>query len=108
VVKEKKIKPVRLNNLRQGFVKSQYGIYEPKESKRAKPFRIKDIDLVIVPGLAFDKNNNRLGRGRGYYDRFLKCISKNIPKIGLGFDFQFFSNIPATANDVPLSGIIRN
>lgn len=108
VASEKKIKPVRLDSLKQGFTKSQYGIYEPKESKRAKPFRIEDIDLVIVPGLAFDKHGSRLGRGQGYYDRFLKRMSGNIPKIGLGFDFQLFGKIPATANDVPLSSIITN
>lgn len=108
VAREKKIKPVRLRNLKQGFVKSQYGIYEPREPRRARPLRVKDIDLIIVPGLAFDRNNNRLGRGQGYYDRFLRRISGDIPKIGLGFKFQLFKDIPATANDVPLTRVITN
>ncbi|MBU1888041.1 MAG: 5-formyltetrahydrofolate cyclo-ligase [Candidatus Omnitrophica bacterium] len=108
VVREKKIKPARLLSLRQGFIKSQYGIYEPKESRRARPVRIKDIDLVVVPGLAFDKNKNRLGRGQGYYDRFLKRVSSAVPKIGLGFNFQLLKNLPTTANDVPLTGVITN
>ncbi|MBU0759682.1 MAG: 5-formyltetrahydrofolate cyclo-ligase [Candidatus Omnitrophica bacterium] len=108
VVRERKIRPVRLRNPKQDFIRSQYGIYEPRESGRTRPIRIKDIDLVIVPGLAFDRHNNRLGRGQGYYDRFLKRLSGAVPKIGLGFRFQLLKNIPTTANDVPLTRVICN
>jgi 5-formyltetrahydrofolate cyclo-ligase len=106
LVREKRIKPVHLENLRQGFRKSSYGIYEPKGSGKA--VRTKDIDLVIVPGLAFDKKQNRLGRGGGYYDRFLKGLSKDTPKIGLGFRFQLLKSIPVTADDFSLTGVITN
>lgn len=108
VARERKIRPVRLRNLKQCFIRSQYGIYEPRKSGRARPIRIKDIDLVIVPGLAFDRHNNRLGRGQGYYDRFLKRLSGAVPKIGLGFRFQLLKNIPTTANDIPLTRVICN
>ena len=58
MVREKRIKPVYLKDLRQGLKKGPYGIYEPKESRTRKRVRIKDIDLLIVPGLAFDRKNN--------------------------------------------------
>ena len=48
------------------------------------------LDLVIVPGLAFDKKGNRLGSGKGCYDRFLKDLPPKVPSIGLAFDFQIF------------------
>jgi len=106
--REKMIRPVRFKNFKQGLRKTSYGIYEPKESKSERPIRIKDIDLVIVPGLAFDKKNNRLGRGCGYYDRFLKRLPKDTPKIGLGFRFQVFKDIPTTGRDTSLTRVITN
>ncbi|MFC1509437.1 5-formyltetrahydrofolate cyclo-ligase [Candidatus Omnitrophota bacterium] len=108
LAKRRRIKPVLLRNLKQGLKKSTYGIYEPIETKSAKPIRKKEIDLVIVPGLAFDRKKNRLGRGQGYYDGFLKSLPKNTPKIGLGFRFQLFKKIPATKNDFSLNRIITN
>ncbi len=62
------------------------------------------IDLVIVPGLAFDKKNNRLGRGKGYYDRFL--INTKAYKIGICFDFQFFDAIPAYNDDIRMDEVV--
>ena len=108
LVREKRLKPVCIKNIERGLKKSEYGIYEPIESKYNRPARIKDIDLVITPGLAFDRKNNRLGRGQGYYDRFLKRISEGVPKIGLGFRFQLLEKIPATISDVPLTKVITD
>lgn len=62
------------------------------------------IDIIIVPGIAFDRSFNRLGRGKGFYDRFLKNI-KTI-KIGICFDFQLFDSIPADRNDITMDYII--
>ena len=64
------------------------------------------IDLAIVPGLAFDDNNNRLGHGKGYYDRLLKDISAF--KIGVGFDFQKLRNIPVCEHDIKMDLVITN
>ena len=108
VVREKKIKPVYLKSLKEGFEKASYGIYEPVSGKRKKAVDVKNIDLVIVPGLAFDKKHNRLGRGKGYYDRFLRCLPKATPKIGLGFRWQIFDQIPAASRDFSLTKIITN
>ena len=108
MVRAKGIKPVCLKDIEHGLKKGPYGIYEPKESKSRKTVRIKDIDLVIVPGLAFDEKNNRIGRGQGYYDRFLKRLPRDTSKIGLGFRFQLLKNIPTTGRDFPLTRVITN
>lgn len=80
--------------------KGAFGIEEPLE--------IFDwhspIELVIVPGVAFDKNKNRLGRGKGYYDRFLKSI--DALKIGVGFDCQLIEKIPVGKFDVPMNKVV--
>lgn len=64
-----------------------------------------EIEVVVVPGMAFDRHNHRLGRGRGYYDRFLKLIPQ-ARKLALCFDFQLFDTIPAGPFDVPMDEII--
>lgn len=63
------------------------------------------IDVVLVPGVAFDAKGNRLGRGKGYYDRILKNCSAY--KIGLCFGFQFVKKVPVDPNDVPMDEVIR-
>lgn len=77
------------------------GIGEPSGA----PFLKKDeIDLIIVPGVAFDRNNNRMGRGKAYYDRLLKEIRAY--KIGVCFDFQLLGNIPFDENDVKMDEVL--
>jgi len=63
------------------------------------------IDLVIVPGLAFDKNNNRLGYGKGFYDRFMK--GKSFYKIGVCFMEQMVNSVPIDSNDIKLDLVIN-
>jgi 5-formyltetrahydrofolate cyclo-ligase len=107
IVKQRNIKPVCVRgNCR--LEKGPYGIYEPRRPLNKKPAELKDIDLVIVPGVAFDKNNNRVGRGKGYYDNFLKRFSKGRSKIGLGFRFQLLNKVPATKRDIPLTCVITD
>ncbi len=80
----------------------KYNIPEPASSKRI--IGKNRIDLVLVPGLAFDRKCRRLGYGKGYYDNFLAhtpCL-----KIGIAYDFQLIKNIPAEKNDVPMDLII--
>lgn len=62
------------------------------------------VDLIIVPGIAFDLQMNRLGRGKGYYDRFLPKLPA--VKIGVCFDFQLFEQIPSCLHDVKMDYII--
>lgn len=83
--------------------KGPYGVLEPVTETFVKP---EDLDLIVVPGIAFDKGGNRLGRGKGCYDRFLGSLSDNTPSIGLAFDFQVLPLIPATSFDVSVKKII--
>ncbi len=83
--------------------KGPYGVLEPATETFVKP---EDLDLIVVPGLAFDKGGSRLGRGKGCYDRFLAALSDNTPSIGLAFDFQILPFIPTTSNDVSVKKVI--
>ena len=62
--------------------------------------------MVIVPGIAFDKDGNRIGHGGGYFDRFLKNLPKKIPTIGLAFKFQLIERIKTLHWDVPVTEVI--
>ena len=64
-----------------------------------------DFNLIVVPGMAFDSNGHRLGRGRGYYDRFLAQHS-DVHTIGLCFDFQLLPEIPSEPHDRNIDEII--
>lgn len=68
---------------------------------------IEMIDLAIVPGMAFDKEGNRLGRGKGYYDRFLSR-ARNIYKVGVCFPFQLVESVPSDDNDIKMNDVIRD
>ena len=80
-------------------VKNNFGIYEP-----IGKIYDGDIDLIIVPGVAFDRRHFRLGFGKGYYDKYLK--EKNIYKIGICFIEQIVDYIPIDSYDVPMNMII--
>ena len=62
------------------------------------------IDFIVVPGIAFDRENNRLGRGKAYYDGFLKHVKAY--KAGICFEFQFFDDIPVDATDIKMNRVI--
>jgi 5-formyltetrahydrofolate cyclo-ligase len=81
------------------------GILEPVSDS----IRIRDprtIDLIIVPGLAFDKNGNRLGYGAGYYDYFLERIREDCNQFALTFSFQLIEDIPTQKHDKQIKNII--
>ncbi len=60
---------------------------------------IRDADLILVPGLAFDRAGRRLGRGRGYYDQVLTQAAPQCLKVGIAFDWQIVDEIPVEAHD---------
>ncbi|MFH0877765.1 MAG: 5-formyltetrahydrofolate cyclo-ligase [Candidatus Omnitrophota bacterium] len=83
-----------------------YGVHHPKE-ECIRPIPLESIDLVIVPGLAFDEAGNRLGRGLGYYDRFLSRLPKDTPTVGLAFDFQIVRDFPPLeSHDLSVSKVL--
>lgn len=80
------------------LVKGRFGIMEPL------PYRPVDrIDLLVVPGIAFDKKGHRLGYGKGYYDKFLAM--QKITSIGLGYSFQLVECLPTGEYDKRLNAI---
>ena len=66
------------------------------------------IDLVIVPGIAFDRQGNRLGRGGGYYDRLLSQLPPNVYKIGICFPYQLVDTVPTEPFDIRMDEIITS
>ena len=79
-----------------------FGIQEP-EGETFEAFD--QIELVVVPGMAFDKEGKRLGRGKGFYDRLLPKLS-NAKKIGICFPYQLVDTVPTDAQDIPMDKII--
>ena len=82
-----------------------FGIPEPRKSK-IKRFNKKNLDLVIVPGVVFDRGCNRIGFGHGYYDKFLRGLSTKTKTIGLAYDFQIVDKLKAEKHDIPVDIII--
>ncbi|KXG78429.1 5-formyltetrahydrofolate cyclo-ligase [Fervidicola ferrireducens] len=80
-----------------------FGILEPVNNSIVNPF---EIDLVLVPGIAFDRRGYRLGYGAGYYDMFLPRLRKGVKKIGLAFEMQLADCIPAEAHDVRMDAVL--
>ena len=86
-----------------------YRILEPKhelrsvESKRLQPT---DLDLVMVPGVAFDRTGGRTGHGKGYYDKLLQHARLDAPLIALAFECQMFESIPVESHDIYMDKIV--
>lgn len=95
------VKISSLEELEQGT----FGVLEPPLEQK-NIITPASIDVVIVPGCAFDLNRNRMGYGAGYYDRFLKLISHNCLKVGIAFDFQIMEKIPCNELDIPMDILI--
>lgn len=86
-----------------------FGILEPRLSLRrmtGKLIEPAEIDLVQVPGVAFDRNGGRLGHGKGYYDRLLKRCRHDAAFVGLAFDCQLFPEIPMSPFDVRMDLVV--
>ena len=84
------------------LIKGSYGILEPHTYKTQNE---SSIDLILLPGVGFDRKGNRLGHGKGYYDRLIHQ-TPNATLIGLAFDFQIVPFIPIQIHDRPVDIII--
>lgn len=95
---------IRKYESKEDLIEGSFGILEPN----GEIFEDYDsIDVALIPGMAFDIKGNRLGRGKGYYDRFLSRVNKKaIPLIGIAFPFQIVDFVPSTALDYKVSRLI--
>lgn len=94
-----------INDLQIDLETGTFGILEPIKEK-AKRINSWEIDIVVVPGVVFDTQRQRVGYGAGYYDRFLKEIRPDCFKVGIAYDIQIIDNIPYEEHDVPLDLVI--
>ncbi len=82
------------------LVEGAYGIAEPAAGEGELSPEV--VDLVLVPGKAFDLSGNRLGRGKGYYDRFLPRLGESAFRLGVAYEVQVFERVPVDEHDVPV------
>jgi 5-formyltetrahydrofolate cyclo-ligase len=86
-----------------------YKILEPKTELRSvasKKVDVKEIDLIIVPGVAFDRRGGRTGHGKGYYDKLLEHARPDTPLVALAFECQIFDEIPMQDHDVFMDKVV--
>lgn len=97
----------KVNSINDLKNKNILGILEPENNKENKASK-DDIDLMIIPGICFDLEKNRVGFGKGYYDRYLKNL--NIKKIGICFDEQLLTGDTIATNkyDIKMDKIVTN
>ena len=91
-----------LEDLKTGY----FSILEPKESCLAADSN--NIDLILMPGVAFDEQGGRVGYGKGFYDAFLRKMEKKVDKIALAYYFQILDKVPVDEFDVKIDGIVTN
>jgi 5-formyltetrahydrofolate cyclo-ligase len=86
-----------------------YKILEPKAELRevaSKRLQPQDLDLIMVPGVAFDRNGGRTGHGKGYYDKLLEHARLDAPLIALAFECQLFPEIPCESHDIYMDKVV--
>jgi len=86
-----------------------YKILEPKRELRERPEKqidVKEVDLIMVPGVAFDRRGARMGHGKGYYDRLLSDARPDAPLVALAFECQMFPEVPVGEHDIFMDAIL--
>ncbi len=94
-----------LKNPEKELAAGTLGILQPKKNFY-RALKKGELELIIVPGVAFDKRGNRLGFGKGFYDRFLKKTPGRTKSIALAFELQLVDNVPSQSHDAPVDYII--
>ena len=86
-----------------------YKILEPREELRAVPAKrvgVEELDLILVPGVAFDARGGRTGHGKGYYDKLLENAKPETPLVALAFECQMFDEIPMQEHDIYMDRVV--
>ena len=87
------------------FVRDRFGVLVPRDGER---IRATELDVVLVPGVAFDRCGQRLGRGAGFYDRLLVRLPPRCRTIGLGFHCQLVERVPVDGRDRPVDAVVTD
>ena len=101
-------KELRLSELKDFFKELEagyWGILEPKKEYRREA-SIDDVDLMVMPGVAFDEGGRRLGYGMAFYDKLLTSRKKNTPLIAIAFDMQVVHDVPCEVHDILIDKIV--
>lgn len=102
---QRRMLPIQIDSLSDDLSESALGIREPADGV---PIPLANIDLVIVPGIGFDQNGNRLGRGRGFYDRFLAHRDWAGVACGLALEDQVIERVPVSEHDRPIQMLVTD
>ena len=101
-----RVNGVNLDVLPYDRTRLQYGSFHIEEPTGDDNEDIDNIELIIVPGIAYDNRGNRVGRGKGYYDRLLSRTKAT--KIGIGYDFQLVDEIDSEPHDITMDIVITD
>lgn len=101
-IKARLMTPIRLTSL-QNLSAGAYGILEP-DSEESCP--VSKLDFLLIPGRAFDRHGNRLGRGAGFYDRFMAADDFNAVRCAGAFACQMLDDVPHDSHDLPVQIIV--
>ncbi|MDP4143096.1 MAG: 5-formyltetrahydrofolate cyclo-ligase [Bacillota bacterium] len=104
ISKELGMKAVRINGFQDLTEKGSFGILEPKAE--SEEISEDSIDLLLMPGLAFDLKGGRIGYGGGFYDRFLNYVREDAFRIALCYNLQIIDKVPLEPSDEPIDGLI--
>lgn len=102
---QRRMLPIQINSLSDDLSESALGIREPADGV---PIPLANIDMVIVPGIGFDLRGNRLGRGRGFYDRFLAHRDWAGVACGLALEEQVLEQVPVSEHDKPIQMLVTD
>lgn len=91
-----------LSDLKEGY----FGVQEP--SDKCPRVDIGDIDLIVMPGLAFDREGGRIGYGGGFYDAFISKLDRRVYKIAIAYNFQVLDKVPVDDWDIRVDGVITD
>lgn len=97
--------PSEIKSLKDDLVLNSFGYYEPVLEK-VKQVNTEKLDLIIAPGVVFDESLNRVGFGKGYYDRILSKKRKDAKAIAVAYEFQVVDEVPTEPHDIKMDMII--
>ena len=101
----KRLRLSELHHPRAELTRGAFGVWEPAPDA-VRPVSVREINLALVPGLAFDRAGHRLGHGHGYVDRFLARLPRTTPTVGLAYRFQILDRLPTAAHDHAVQTIL--